>query len=90
MDSTTQKAKEIFISFAGKIPEEEWEARLEAACEGDESLKHRVWALLRAHAEPKSYLDELPGIAATVVMSPILPGSEFDGTEAADHREHAG
>ncbi len=77
MDSTTQKAKEIFISFAGKIPEQEWDARLEAACEGDESLKHRVWALLRAHAEPKSYLDELPGIAATVVLSPI---AEHPGT----------
>ena len=72
MDSTTQKAKEIFISFAGKIPEGEWETRLEDACKGDGSLKQRVWALLRAHAEPKSFLDAPPrGLAATLDVHPI-------------------
>jgi len=79
MDLTTQKAKEIFISFAGKIPEQEWEARLEQDCEGDEGLKQRVRALLRAHAEPESFWDSPPpGLTANIDQPPLdRPGTQI-------------
>ena len=77
MDPTSQKAKEIFISLADKMPEQQWEEHLEKGCEGDDSLRQRVRALLRAHAEPKSFLESpAPALQATI----DLPIAEKHGT----------
>ena len=70
MDTTAKRAKEIFLRFAGQIPKDQWEAHLEVACGNDEQLCRRVRALLRAHADPKSYL-EPP--AADVVLTTDNP-----------------
>ena len=75
MDPTTQKAKEIFISLAGKIPEQQWEEHLEQGCEGDDSLRQRVRALLRAHAQPAA----VPGHAPAV-----FPADHFAAFPSAD------
>ncbi len=57
MDQTAQRAKEIFLALAGNIPAAEWESRLDEMCDGHAALGQRVLALLRAHADPQSYLD---------------------------------
>jgi serine/threonine protein kinase/Flp pilus assembly protein TadD len=66
MDQTTsQRAKEIFLALADNTPAEEWGKRLDEMCAGDTGLQQRVRALLRAHADPKSYLDQ-PAVDLTL------------------------
>ena len=56
-------AKEIFVELIGNVVADRWEERLVEACAGDVELEHRVRALLRAHAESGSFLDQ-PAVAA--------------------------
>ena len=62
MNSQSQQAKDIFVELIGNVPQEEWEDRLVEASGGDQELLIRVRALLRAHAEPGSFLEE-PAVA---------------------------
>jgi len=43
-----------------KVPVQERGAFLERVCAGDESLRHKVEALLRAHDRLEKFLDEPP------------------------------
>jgi hypothetical protein len=67
----------IFIAALDKPTETERDAFLADACDGDERLRRRVLALLRAHAEPDDLLDpttdrpEAPG-----ATSPSVPDGE--------------
>jgi serine/threonine protein kinase len=66
MDLTiSQRAKEIFLVLADHIPAEEWEKHLDEMCAGNSALQQRARALLHAHADPKSYLDQ-PAIDLTL------------------------
>ena len=64
MVSSTQQAKEIFLKLADRVPEEDWEACLDDECSGDAALKDRVRALLQAHANPCTRLNDV-GLAFT-------------------------
>ena len=50
---------EVFTE-ALKIPAQERGAFLERVCAGDENLRHKVEALLRAHDRLGNFLDEPP------------------------------
>jgi len=63
MTTTPRTAKDIFVELVGTVPADQWDKRLDEACAGDEELRNRVRALLRAHAEPASYLEQ-PAIAS--------------------------
>src|SRR5262249_23336866 len=54
-------------------------AYLAEACAGDAKLRHRMEALLRAHAEPDDILDAPDAAVATVDEAPIAerPGSRI-------------
>ncbi len=78
MSSQPQKAKDIFVDLVGKVPPDEWDERIASACEGDVELSNRVRALLRAHADPGTFLDEpAAGIPAPTLDQPITeqPGT---------------
>jgi hypothetical protein len=61
-----QKARAIFVRLLGEIPSEEWDAHVQTACAGDESLRQHVLELLGSHSEPDNLLDHpAPGLAAT-------------------------
>jgi serine/threonine protein kinase/tetratricopeptide (TPR) repeat protein len=67
----------IFAEALGKASDQERAAYLAEACAGDEKLRRRVEALLRAHAEPDDILDRPEAAVATVDEAPITerPGS---------------
>jgi eukaryotic-like serine/threonine-protein kinase len=58
MIATGQRAKEIFVELIGNVPAEQWDQRLAEICASDDDLRRRVAALLRAHREPDSFLNE--------------------------------
>ncbi len=62
MTSKPQRAKEIFVELVGTVPSTDWDRRLDEACAGDPELRNRVCALLRAHVEPGSFLEQ-PALA---------------------------
>ena len=73
MTTELRSAKEIFVELVGTVPPEEWDDRLDQLCQGDEELQRRVRALLRAHAEPGSFLEQ-PALGgnATVHQEPAI------------------
>jgi len=68
MSTPSQKAKEIFVELVGNVPPDEWEDRLVEASDGNEEIHRRVRALLRAHADPGSFLEE-PAVAVADDMT---------------------
>jgi hypothetical protein len=50
----------VVFTEALKVPVQERAAFLERACAGDESLRHEVEALLRAHDRLGNFLNEPP------------------------------
>ena len=79
MDPISQRAKEIFLALADHIPAEEWEKRLDEMCAGDSVVQQRARALLHAHADPKSYLDQ-PAIDLTLDTDKSRETAESPGT----------
>jgi serine/threonine protein kinase/tetratricopeptide (TPR) repeat protein len=74
----------IFMAALAKPTEAERAAFLAEACAGDERLRRRVEALLRAHAEPDDILDpttDRPEAAATTTRK--VPDSEPAGALVA-------
>ena len=72
----------IFMAALDKPTEAERAAFLAEACDGDERLRRRVEALLRAHAEPDDILDpatERPDV--TGANSPPVPDREPAGAD---------
>ena len=63
MSTDPRTAKDIFVELVSNVPPEEWENRLEQSCQGNDELRNRVRVLLRAHAEPGSFLEQ-PAVAA--------------------------
>ena len=70
MTSHPERAKEIFLELIGTVPSTDWDRRLDDACAGDSELRNRVSALLRAHVEPGSFLEQ-PAVAVGN-LSPTL------------------
>ncbi len=74
----------IFIAALDKPTEAERAAFLAEACAGDERLRRRVEALLRAHAEPDDILDPMGDrLGVTEVTTPSLPDLEPVGAIVA-------
>ena len=59
MKGDTDREIEIFTQ-ALKVSLQEREAFLESSCDGDEDLRCKVEALLRAHARLGNFLEESP------------------------------
>ncbi len=85
MDQTAQRAKEIFLALAGNVPATERDRRLDEMCADDAALRQRVLALLRAHADPRSYLDQ-PAIDVTLDVETSTDISERPGTQIGPYR----
>ena len=74
----------IFIAALDKPTEAERAAFLAEACAGDERLRRRVEALLRAHAEPDDILDPTSDrLEVTGATTPSLPDGEPAGAIVA-------
>jgi serine/threonine protein kinase len=58
MTQQPRTAKDIFVELVGSVPPEQWDDRLDRICGDDRDLRQRVRALLRAHADPGSFLEQ--------------------------------
>ena len=85
MNSQSQQAKDIFVDLIGNVPQEEWEDRLVEVSGGDQELLVRVRALLRAHAEPGSFLKE-PAVANQPAATELQPITEKPGTQIGPYK----
>src|SRR5215468_5228409 len=79
------RLKDVFTEALARPDPADRAAYLEAACGGDEDLRSRVEALLRASEHPDSFLDDLspPGPAdATGPADPAPPHAAVTDTGA--------
>jgi serine/threonine protein kinase len=58
MTAKLRTAKDIFLELVGSVAPDQWDGRLAELCLGDVQLERRVQALLQAHAEPASFLEQ--------------------------------
>jgi hypothetical protein len=56
MAANMQRARELFLHAVGKLPPEEWDGYIAAACGEDTELKHLVMRLLNDHRQAGSFL----------------------------------
>jgi hypothetical protein len=68
MNPTSQKAKEVFLNLVKEPPSGQRDEHLQRVCAGDVDVERRVRDLLRAHAEPGSFLD-CPAVAVESAVS---------------------
>jgi tetratricopeptide (TPR) repeat protein len=85
MDPIAQRAKQVFLELAGSVPAEEWEKRLDEQCAGNSALRQRVWALLCAHADPRSCLDQ-PFIDITLDADTSEEIADRTGTQIGPYK----
>ena len=85
MNSQARQAKDIFVELIGNVPPDEWEDRLVEASGGDQELLIRVQALLRAHAEPGSFLEE-PAVANQLLVTVDQPITEKPDTQIGPYK----
>ena len=83
MNSVSQKAKEIFVSLVDDVPAEQWDNRVDEACQGDDELRRRVHALLLAHAQPDSRLEH---VAIDFPLTLVQPITEKPGTQIGPYK----
>jgi serine/threonine protein kinase len=83
--SAMKNARDIFLS-ALDCPPADRAAYLDAACEGDDALRHRVEALLRADAQSGAFLSEAtPGVPPMDGLTAEPPTATFgDSSATAD------
>ncbi len=87
MPADLQKARALFLHAVGKLPPEQWDGYVAAACGGDAELEQQVGQLLQVHREAGSFLDRpAAAVGATGVFTPV-PGEEAG---AAPVRERPG
>jgi serine/threonine protein kinase/tetratricopeptide (TPR) repeat protein len=85
MSKQSQRTKEIFVELIGNVSPEQWEDRLIEASGGDQELLVRVRALLRAHAEPGSFLQD-PAVANQPSATEIQPITEKPGSQIGPYK----
>jgi eukaryotic-like serine/threonine-protein kinase len=71
-------AKDVFVELVGHFPPDQWDEQLAQACGSDAELLQNVQALLKAHADPGSFLEfPAPGLKAPQFEPPIAerPGT---------------
>ncbi|HKD38284.1 MAG TPA: serine/threonine-protein kinase, partial [Pirellulales bacterium] len=85
-ESASKTAKEFFLA-AADLPAAERSAFLDRECSGDEALRGRVEALLRAHDEPGSFPAASPGRLAATLGSGAGAVPDLDKTSAMQNSE---
>src|SRR5687768_2614462 len=85
MNASGPQAKEIFVELIGQVAPEKWEERLAQACGNDDDLRHRVQALLKAHHDPDSFLEQ-PASGIDVPVTVNHPASERPGTQFGPYK----
>ena len=74
MPTDPQRARELFLHAVGKLPPEQWDGFVAAACKGDAELERQVRHLLQVHREAGSFL-ETPAVPGVIEE---LAGQAFD------------
>ena len=85
MSEDPQRLEEIFLRLL-EVPPEDRAAALERECGSDTELRQRVEALLKAHQQPDSYLDQ-PGDAVAATFDSATLDS---ATQAGDSTPNSG
>ena len=80
MAANMQRARELFLHAVGKLPPEEWDGYIAAACGEDTELQHLVMRLLNDHRQAGSFL-ESPAVVVksnpTIDQPLELPGTQI-------------
>lgn len=79
MSEKPNTAKDIFVELVTNVAPENWEEQLSHACAENDKLRDRVRALLRAHAEPDSFLEQ-PAVLPESTASRESPIAEREGS----------
>src|SRR5262249_21381614 len=76
MPTKLEKARELFLRAVGKVPPEQWNDYVAAACSGDAELEQQVRRYLKVHREAGSFL-ESPALGVVTVDGPVTerPGA---------------
>jgi WD40 repeat protein len=85
---SANRVREIFMELVANVPPEQWEGRLAELAGGDAGLRDKVAALLAAHRQADSFLEQpAPQLGATAdeVRAPASPDEpRAIGLTAAD------
>jgi WD40 repeat protein/serine/threonine protein kinase len=73
MPTNLEKARELFLHAVGKLPPEQWNDYLAAACGGDSELEQQVRGYLEVHRDAGSFL-ESPAPGLVKVDKPVTEG----------------
>jgi hypothetical protein len=73
MPANLQKARELFLHAVGKLPPEQWDDYVAAACGGDTELEQQVRRYLQVHRDAGSFL-ESPAPGVVTVDQPVTEG----------------
>ncbi len=80
MAANMQRARELFLHAVGKLPPEEWDGYIAAACGEDTELHNLVMRLLNDHRQVGSFL-ESPAVVVNsnpTIDQPLeLPGTQI-------------
>src|SRR5687767_12053298 len=87
MPADPLKARDLFLHAVGRLPPEQWDGYVAAACGGDAELGRHVGRLLRVHRDAGSFLDRpAPGVVGPPdALAAVLP-SERPGTVVGPYR----
>jgi serine/threonine protein kinase len=71
MPTDLQRARELFLHAVGKLPPEQWDDYVAAACGGDTGLRQQVEHFLQVHREAGSFLERpAGGLKGTGLFTP--------------------
>jgi serine/threonine protein kinase len=72
MNTTTKRAKSIFIAMIRNVAPEQWSGYLDVACCDDDELRQDVESLLKAHSGSDSFLAQLAAAVVATIDSPVV------------------
>jgi serine/threonine protein kinase/Tfp pilus assembly protein PilF len=79
MPADLYRARELFLHAVGKLPPEQWDGYVAAACGADAELEQQVKHLLQVHRDAGSFLERpAAALSGTGPFTPLLAQQGFD------------
>ena len=84
MAESPNRQKEIFLKAMDLVSPEERAAFLDQACAGDDALRQRIEAMLKAHTASDSFLEKPAAAVGATIDQPPRHLEERGGSEAQE------
>ncbi len=85
MRTPQQHAKDVFVELISNVDPEHWTIRLAELCGGNTEVRNRVVALLHAHQNPDSYLEN-PAFDPDRTVEQCGPFMEVAGAQVGSYK----